>query len=186
MQKSERLTLIALIVLSFACVLVWISAWEGSRGELRVSFLDIGQGDAIFIQAPNGMQALIDGGSDTTVLRRLGEVMPWYDHSIDLLIGTHPDLDHIGGLIDVLPRYNVGTILVPSVEGTTDAWRIYLKEVHDEHAHVIDAKRGERIMLGDAYMDVLFPDRETPHVETNTGCIVVRLVYKSTSFMLSW
>lgn len=183
------LTLGAIFLLASATCLIWIAALhEDRQGLLTVSFLDIGQGDAIFIDSPTGRQVLIDGGPGSEVLRKLPTVMPWYDRSIDLMIGTHADSDHISGLIEVLPRYRVGEILVPSTKGDTEPWRTYLREVHLEEAsgaRVRVAERGERIDLGGgAYVDVLFPDRKLPDIETNTGCIVTKLVYGKTSFML--
>ncbi len=189
MQKSRRLTLFAILALAFITCVVWIALMHEDRGGvLTVSFLDVGQGDAIFIDAPSGKQVLIDGGAGTAVLRELSRVMPWYDRSLDLVVGTHADTDHIGGLIEVLPRYRVATILVPSTPGVTDTWLTYLDELSVEEkmgARILSAKRGERLDLGrGAYLDVLFPDRPVPRIETNTGCIVMRLVYGETSFML--
>ncbi len=189
MKKSERLTLGAILVLTAVACIVWIAVLHEDRhGELSVSFLNVGQGDAIFVESPTGKQVLIDGGPGGAVLRELGHTMPWYDRSIDLVIGTHADTDHIGGLIEVLPRYRVAEALVPSTEGETGAWRTYLDELRTEEksgARVLEARRGERFDLGDgAYLEVLFPDRALTHIETNTGCIVTRVVYGETSFML--
>ncbi len=189
MQKSTRVTLIAILALLVLVCVIWIAAMhEDRRGLLTVSFLNVGQGDAIFIVSPSGRQVLIDGGATTAVLRELSNVMPWYDRSIDLIIGTHADSDHIGGLVDVLPRYRVASVLVPSTPGTTEVWRAYLDELRQEiksGAQIVNADRGDRVDLGSgAYLDVLFPDRPVPTLETNTGCIVMRLVYRETSFML--
>jgi competence protein ComEC len=172
----------------FACI-VWIAVLQESpRGVLTVSFLNVGQGDAVFIESPTGMQMLIDGGAGTAVLRELGRVMPWYDRSIDVILGTHADLDHIGGLIELLPRYRVATALVPSTQGDSDAWRMYLRELSNEEksgARVFKAERGERVDLGGGvYVEVLSPDRAVPNLETNTGCVVARVVYGTTAFML--
>src|SRR3989344_3052726 len=118
---------------------------------------------AIVIDAPSGMQVLIDGGSGRSVLRQLGKTMPWYDRSIDVIVGTHPDADHIGGLIDVLDRYEIGTIVESSVLGETPLWETFEKRVGDESkssAKLVTAQRGQMIDLGDgAYLEVLSPDR---------------------------
>src|SRR5262249_14432065 len=160
---------------------------EDRRGIMTVSFFDIGQGDSIFIDSPSGRQVLIDGGPDNTVLRRLGETMPWYDHSIDVVIPTHPDSDHINGLIDVLDRYDVSTVVQSSVKGDTDTWRHLendIKQKVEKGSSLITAQRGEVIELGDgAYLEVLSPDRSLPGAETNTACVVTRLVYGKTAFM---
>jgi competence protein ComEC len=115
--------------------------------------------------------------------------MPWYDRSIDLVIGTHPDADHIGGLLDVLQRYRVATIMQSSVQGSTQLWSSFEKAVATEKtggADVITAERGQVVDLGrGAYLEVLSPDRSVPNVETNVGCVVTRVVYGDTAFMLS-
>ncbi len=177
---------ILLIVLAAIVAVVWIAAMREDRSErLSISFLDVGQGDSIFIEAPSGRQALIDGGPDTSVLRALSKQIPWYDRSIDVVIATHPDLDHIGGLIDILPRYRVGMIIESSVQGQTPGWKTFQSRVAAEQAQRIEAERGQIIDLGGgAYIEILFPDRAVPGVETNVGCIVAKLVYGTTSVML--
>src|SRR3990167_1273181 len=120
MQKSVQIKGVAIVVLLLAAICIWYVAMrEDHRGSLTVSFLNIGQGDSIFIDAPTGRQVLIDGGPSTSVLRQLAGVMPWWDRSLDVILATHPDADHIGGLIDVLARYQVSTIIHSSVEGDT-------------------------------------------------------------------
>ncbi len=187
MRQSARVKGIAILVLFIVTFSIWYVTLNESRGGLlEVSFLDVGQGDAIFIQAPSGRQVLIDGGRGSIVLRRLAAVSHWYDRSIDVVIATHPDADHIGGLIDVLDRYNVGTVVRSSVEGDTQMWRTFIERITREGALDVVAVRGHIIDLGDgAYLEILSPDRSVPHVETNTGCVVARLVYGETAFMLS-
>jgi competence protein ComEC len=155
---------------------------------LTVSFLDIGQGDVIFIRVPSGRTALIDGGPGSSVMRQLGREMRWFDRSIDLVIATHPDADHITGLIDVLKRYRVSIIAQSSVNGSTSFWNSFESASAQEHqqgARIVIAQRGQVFDLGGgAYLEVLSPDRSVPYIETNMGCVVTRLVYGDTSFML--
>ncbi|HJX37995.1 MAG TPA: MBL fold metallo-hydrolase [Anaerolineae bacterium] len=81
-------------------------------GRLHVHFLDVGQGDAILIQCPNGQQILVDGGPEPSVLlSHLGRRFPFWDHSLDLVVLTHPEEDHLGGLVEVLTRYDVSLVL---------------------------------------------------------------------------
>ena len=197
--------LVTIVLLGVLAFVVWNALLhEDRRGLLTVSFLDIGQGDAIFIDAPSGRQALIDGGPGASVLQRLGEVLPWYDRSIDVVIGTHPDKDHIGGLVDVLERYHVDSLFQSSVQGETAIWNTFEKRIAEkqhEGMHLEEAERGRIIDLGSstgstgstqassgqgvhAYIEILCTDRSVPGLETNTGCVVSRLVYGETSFML--
>lgn len=187
MRKSVRVKGIAIGVLLTLTLCIWYAALrEDARGLLTVSFLNVGQGDAIFIRAPSGRQVLIDGGPNTSVLRELSRMMPWYDRSIDVVVPTHPDADHIGGLIDVLARYKVDTVLHSSVEGDTKTFAAFNNAVADEGAHDVVALRGQIISLGrGAYLEILSPDRLVPRVDTNDGCVVARIVYGATAFMLS-
>ncbi len=186
MRRSVQIKGVAILVLLVATLCIWYAAIrEDGRGLLTVSFLDVGQGDSVFIQAPGGRQVIIDGGPDSSVLRQLGRVMPWYDHSIDVLVATHPDADHISGLIDVLGRYNVAMIVQSGVQGSTDMWRTFNSDAGDEGAQLVEAERGQVFELGGgARLEILFPDRAVPGVETNVGCVIARLVYGTTAFML--
>lgn len=186
MRRSVKITLYVLLALFFLNALIWYAVIQESRnGLLTVSFLNIGQGDSIFIDAPSGRQVLIDGGANSVVLRELSKAMPWYDRTIDVMIPTHPDADHIGGLVDVLQRYKVGTIIHSDVEGDTATAKALVEGTEKEGAIKLVARRGQLINLGGgAYLEVLFPDRSVKQVDTNTGCVVARLVYGKTSFML--
>ena len=93
-----------LVIINF---IIFYSIYQVSSPKLKVAFLDVGQGDAIFIEAPGGKQMLVDGGANNSVLRELGKVMPFYDRSIDVVLATHADQDHIGGLVEVLKRFQV-------------------------------------------------------------------------------
>lgn len=187
MRKSARVYGVAILVLSVLAAFVWYAALREDRhGILVVSFLNVGQGDAIFIEAPSGRQVLIDGGPDRSVLRELGNVLPWWDRSIDVIIATHPDADHISGLVDVLQRYRVDYILQPGIEKNTGPAESMLLSVAKERAQEVYARRGQVVDLGDgAYLEILFPDRDVSSVETNTASIVTRLVYGETAFMLT-
>lgn len=180
---------VVIIALAIVTALIWSAVWQvDRRGLLAVSFLDVGQGDAIFITAPSGRQVLIDGGPSAGVLRPLGTVMPWYDRSIDVVVATHPDADHITGLLDVLERYDVGLVERSSVQGDTPVWRTLEETIAADEkkgVRVVTAVRGQVIDLGGgAYLEVLSPDRSVPEVDTNLGCVVTRLVYGDTAFML--
>lgn len=188
MQRSSAVLLVTISVLLVVAAVVGHALVRDMRPpELRVSFLDVGQGDAIFIEAPNGRQMLIDGGKNRAVIRQLAKVMPWYDRSIDVVVATHPDADHIGGLPDVFKRYRADLIVASSVrdEGGVDA-QAFEKAAEAEGATRLAAERGQVIDLGEGVrLEILFPDRDVPGIETNTGSIVGRLVYGETAFMLT-
>jgi competence protein ComEC len=187
MDRRRLLGVVSATILIFVSVLAWgVVFGEEKQDELTVSFLDVGQGDSIFIESPSGGQLLIDGGPDRSVLRELGKQMKWYDRHIDVVIATHPDTDHVAGLFDVLKRYDVDYIFRPGIKHDAQAAQSLLKEIANEDAEEFLARRGQRIDLGDdVRLEILFPDRDVSDVETNTGSIVARLIYGETSFLFT-
>lgn len=177
----------ALALLGILNAVVWFSVFHTPQSQLRVSILDVGQGDSILVTGPTGIQMLVDGGPDRSVLRQLPKEMSLLDRSIDLVVETHPDQDHIAGLTDVFDRYRISYFLSPGIEGTTATAHGLEHAVSVEpDAHAFIARRGMRIHLGSgAYADVLYPDHDVSHGETNDGSIVIHLVYGGTSFMLT-
>ena len=168
-------------------VFIWQAVFPLEERELRISFLDVGQGDSIFIEGPTGLQMLVDGGPDRGVLRRLAQVISPLDRTIDLLVATHPDKDHIAGLTDVFDRYDVSYFIESGVKGDTSfAAALGAAASSEPNLVRVVAHRGQRIQLGGgAYADILFPDRDVFGVETNTGSIIMRIVYGDTSFLLT-
>lgn len=178
---------IAVILLIGANVLLWsVPTPQG----LKVSFLDVGQGDAILIEGPTGVQVLVDGGAGSTALRELGERLPFWDRTLDAVVATHPDADHIGGLPEVLERYEVGYVLEPGLNNTTDAWSAFVASTNNEiesGARVVHPRRSIRLALGGAaHADVLYPAGDVVGIkDTNAGSVVMRLQYGDTAFMLT-
>lgn len=168
-----------------AALFAWYAALREDRdGKLTVAFLDIGQGDAIFIESPTGAQMMIDGGPGGVVLRELGEVMPFYDRSIDLLLVSNPDADHIAGFVDILRSFKVNAVVEPGTVGASSYYRAFEELIKEEEARRIVARRGQILHLGGgAYFEILFPDRDVSGLDTNDGSIIGKLVYGSTSFL---
>lgn len=153
---------------------------------LCVVFLDVGQGDAIFIQSPSGVQMLIDTGRDESVLRGLSDIMSFSDRDIDYVLVTHPDADHIGGLVEILERYKVGEVIRTENESDTGLWTASESQIEKEGSKVTMARRGQSFSLGDGVrLEILFPDTDPTEFESNTASIVARLIYGDTAFMLT-
>jgi competence protein ComEC len=178
---------IILVVFLLLNTVIWYAVFVETRGDiLKIVFLDVGQGDSIFIEAPNGNQMLVDGGPNKQVLRALGNVMPFYDHTIDVVVATHPDQDHISGLIDVLNRFSVAAVFESGVHASTNAYQTLEKTIADKKIPRILARRGTRVVLDeDVFLNILFPDRDVSNMETNTGSIVAELHYGNTNVMLT-
>ena len=186
-ENKENRILVVLMVLFCFNILAWLTVFNLNRqGSLEVNFFDVGQGDAIFIEMPGNQQILIDGGPGSAVLEKLGEEMPFWDRTIDLLILTHPHEDHLSGLIKVLENYEVENVLWTGVMMETsifEKWQEAIKE-----AKVYTAQSGQRVIAGKAVLEILYPfenlkDQKIKEVD-NTS-IVARLIFGNDSFLFT-
>lgn len=147
-------------------LLITVSLWgEVARaGSFEITFFDVGQGDAAFILTPRGRQIVIDGGPDATILKKLARKIPFWDRSIDMVVLSHPAQDHVAGLLDVLQKYRVKTILWTGIQKDTKifhAWEKAIAEEQREGANVIFASGSRSISLGKGScpqrLDILSP-----------------------------
>lgn len=191
MQQNIRLVA-GVLFLGIVTITIWfqVLVFSPSNQELKVVFFDVGQGDAIFIEAPNGRQLLIDGGvSSNVLLRELGRVMSFWDRSLDVVLATHPDRDHIGGLPDVLRRFAVDSVIESGAKSDTDLDELLLQLTGVEGAKHLIARRGQRLWLDETagvYVDILYPDQDVSEFpDTNDASIVARLVYGETEFLFT-
>lgn len=176
-------------LLGLLAATVWLAVRGLPDGRLHVYFLDVGQGDAILIVAPDGRQILVDGGpSPTALLNELGTVLPFWDRSLDLVVLTHPDGDHITGLIPLFDRYRIVQVLdVPQSDTAPEAvpWleRLQARAVPRSYA-----RRGMRLPVGDVLLTVLHPGPEPltgTASDDNNNAIVLRVDYGRFSALLT-
>lgn len=185
LKKWRRIFLGTLV---FGNILVWqsVSGALPSTGILTVAFLNIGQGDSIYIESPTGTQVIFDGGPDSSILRELGSVMPFSDRSLDMLVVTNPDKDHYAGFLDVLERYSVDAVLQPGTVSTTYEYKFLEKKIGEKNIPRIVGKGGQVYDLGGgALLYVLFPDLDITNWESNGGSLIAKLVYGKTSVLLT-
>ena len=162
---------------------------EHPSNLLKVAFLDVGQGDSIYIEAPNGTQMLIDGGvSGPVLMSQLGKIMSFGDRSIDVVLATHPDADHIGGLVEVFDNYKVDHVFENGLSSTSKTFQNLEDKISKHKVDKIIARKGMHVVLDKSkniYFDILFPDRDVSNFDSNDASIVGRLVYGNESFMLT-
>ncbi len=175
-----------LFLLALLSIVLWgVILHENRHGILTFAVLDIGQGDALYIESPTGTQVLVDGGPDKNLTKEIRAVLPWYDRHIDMLVVTNPDQDHYSGFIPLLDMYTVDVVMEAGTVGHSPAYPVLEKEIADKHIPKVIARRGQRVDLGGgAYLEILFPDRDASGMSSNDGSIVMKLVYGDTSVML--
>lgn len=187
MTFNQRFTYLS-IILGFIFCLYANQVWSVAD-VLTVKFLDIGQGDSILIQTPRGRTILVDGGPGSTLLERLNEETSFWMKDIDMVVSTHPDLDHVEGLMDIVERYQVGVVLVTGMLTETQLSKSFSQALEREHINVAIATPEQDWELDDGvFLDILAPT--TPVAgkvlkKTNDDGIVAKLVYRETSLLLT-
>lgn len=140
--------------------------------KLHIVFCDVGQGDGIYIRTPSGNEILLDGGPDDSVVACLDAHRPFWDRSLDVMILSHPHYDHFRGLIDVLARYKVNTVLQEPLIHDSDAYDVFLEAVIAEKADIRMVGRGTKISFPDAVtLSILGPDSKFIEQENPLGSI---------------
>lgn len=155
---------------------------------LSVYFLDVGQGDATYIQLPGGEDVLIDGGPDASVLVELGKVMWFWDQKIDYVILTHPHADHVTGLVEVLRRYAVKQIYYTGALHTAPAYLAWLAEIEKQKIPMQIVEGGFELDFGGARLEFMYPTENIvgkKFGELNNSSNVTRLVYGDSEFLLT-
>ena len=184
-RKSYSLLIFAFILLVANLYLFYLD-FKGSNRNLTFAMLDVGQGDSLFIESPTGTQILFDAGSPRKVLSALSRVMSPFDRTLDAIVITNPDADHIGGFADVLKTYKVGQVFEPGTISDSKTYQNLEQEIKNKKISNILAKRGMRLNIGGgAVIDILFPDRDVFDWSSNDGSIVAKLTYGKTSIMLT-
>lgn len=149
-------------------------------GKLRIHTLDVEQGDSILIVSPSGKQVLIDGGPDLSALERIGEYMPFFDRTIELLVLTHPDADHLAAFPDVLSRYKVERVLMSGIQHKSSLYSEFLDLLQKQNIPVILADSSQNIMIGDGLIfEVLWPSSQDvfANIQDPNGTSVVLMAH---------
>lgn len=169
-------------LLTLITVSIWLAVFSLNE-SLHIVACDVGQGDAILIQRLN-TQILIDGGPNQKVLNCLGKHMPFWDRQIELVINTHPELDHYGGLIDVAKTYKIDAFASNGQVSSSQEYQVLEKLVGSNGVERLILHQGINLRVGLIYLDILWPIAENKNskikiqnYETNNNGVVILLKY---------
>ncbi len=152
----------------------------------KVVFLDVGQGDSILIMSPHGRVALIDSGKYENIGEKVARYLPIGKRNIDLLIATHPDLDHIGGMTTLLDEFQIGKFIYTDLLAGSPVYRELAQKVREYHIDSHQGKAGEKIWLDDNfYLRILYPPFLQKGVDANDMSLVIKLDYGGQSFLFT-
>ncbi|KKR56409.1 hypothetical protein A2470_00130 [Candidatus Curtissbacteria bacterium RIFOXYC2_FULL_41_11] len=182
--KAKLLLTSALFFAVFGFLLIFQSQ---NSGKFRLIACDVGQGDGILLVSPGGKQVLIDGGPGTKVVDCLGQKMPFWDRTVEMVVSTHPEKDHLEGLLEVLARYKVKMVVTTGVVNDTELFKAWKEAIRKEGAKIYFVKAGDRLVLDSirgrtSSMDVLWPTAEKLALwklagltETNESSVVMKV-----------
>lgn len=149
--------ILALLVL--VAVTVWLAVFNYPQQKLQLIACDVGQGDAI-LAVIKETQILIDGGPGSSVLSCLEKYMPFWDRDIELVVMTHPQLDHFEGLIEIFRRYNVEKLLANSIDSSSQAYQLLKNVVGGSNTTVLYPESGMIIRVGLMQLEVVHPSEQ--------------------------
>jgi len=176
-----------LVLLSLIIFFFYWQYFENRKYHFSVVFFNVGQGDSILLNFSNGEKMLVDCGPNGNVLSKLGSRLPFYDRVIDYLVITHPDLDHYGGCIDVLKRYQVNHIIENGEKKDGDNyWQEWNFAAEKEKATRIIVDREKELLFGLEKINFFSPVTSTPSsLEGNNRSLVFKLISNTTTIMFT-
>lgn len=183
-RKLIYISILFLFILNL--ILLGIIFYSQSQ-KLKIIFLNVGQGDAILIEKGSN-QILIDGGPDEKIeLEKLGKFVPFWDRKIETVIATHPDQDHIDGLVGVMKNYKIGVIIDNGMESDSQVYKNYTELINKKNIPRLKGEGGMNIKLGEVNLEIVYPISATAinSKDTNAGSIVAKLTYGQNSFLFT-
>ena len=175
-MRDVRTFIVCVALLAILFAVLWIEIIRWSHGATLFVF-DVGQGDAVLVQR-GGYQILVDGGPDGTVLSALGETMPFFDRTIDLLVLSHPHMDHLQSFPELARRYRIAAVLMTGVDYANPRYEEFLTLLADEGAKLVAADPDDDLAVGTLAVDVLWPPATTfgvPMKNVNDNSVALRV-----------
>ncbi len=153
--------------------------------ELKVHFLDVGQGDSIFIELPTNETILIDASIKDASDKIINYLKEEKVSKIDYVFATHPHSDHIGGMSAVIKAFDIGQIYMPKAVTTTKTYENLLLTIKDKNLKIKTAKAGNTIIDTDDLKLVVLAPNQDSYESLNNYSIVLKLTYKEKSFLFT-
>jgi len=145
--------------LSLALIVIWMAVFAYPEKKLHLIACDVGQGDAILV-VYGTTQILVDGGATDKVIDCLGTHMPFWDRKIEVVLLTHPQLDHFGGLSEVFKRFQVERFVATSLDSSSQAYQALISIVGGRGIEVVNPTTGMVIRSGLLYLDIVWPSSD--------------------------
>lgn len=181
----DKLMKIGTATLFSATLLVSPYGEAAAAAGIKVHYIDIGQGDAIYIKMSSGEDVIIDGGNKGKGDAIVAYLKKQKVDDIEVLISTHPDADHIGGLDEILDAYRVENIYAPKVKHTTQAYKDFLQAVKREGKTIKTAQIGVSLPIKGVSAKFVGPIKSYSNSDLNNWSAVLHVTYKKNTFLFT-
>ena len=173
--------------LLLVAIIVWSAVVAAPDGKLHVTFFDVGQGDACLVKTPEGHTVVVDGGRDGTVMSHyLGKAIPFWDHSIDVIVDTHQHEDHLAGLLTVVRHYDVGLAVCPEYAEETALGSEWGRLLSERNIPLETVHSTRQLDLGDgATVEIVGPPDTRTFNNCDDNSVVLRVCYGDVVFLLT-
>jgi len=177
---NKKVWIYLLAALLIATILSWLALLSRPANNLKIIACDVGQGDGILI-TKGSFQMLIDGGPGKKIASCLGRYIPFWDRKLEAVVLTHPDADHVTGLVDVFQAYSVGSFLTSGVDNETEVYKALVNQIALKKPDIIYARSGQAFKVGELGFEILSPTSSMliniDPEKANNYSVVVKLTY---------
>lgn len=183
--KGIKIWIIIFFILGIISLGLYVYAWEYRKPLVEVDFFSLNKGRAIFVRTPMNKTILIGGGQNSETIREITKQMPFYSKKIDTVIIPSATAAQIGGLIEIVDRYEIEEILISKTLSTSTVLTQLMKEVRKNKIHMEEVERGDTIEIeNDLSFEILFPYEEFKFNKTSLPELGMALIYKKTAVYL--
>ncbi len=162
----------------------YIYKWEYRKPLFEVHFFSLNRGRSIFIRTPKNKTMLIGAGQNSEVIREITKVMPFYSRKIDYVFMPSATAEQIGGILEIIDRYEVGEIIKPKIMATSTVLTKLLDKISNKKIHVREVERGDSLDIGSLSLSVLFPIPNFKYNKTSLPELALAFVYKKSGLYL--
>ncbi len=184
-MKNKNLYMSIFILIIITYISVYIYKWEFRDKVFEIHFFSLNRGRAIFVRTPENKTILIGGGQNTEVIREITNVTPFYRREINKLIIPSANVNQIGGLIEIVNRYEIDEIIIPKIMATSTVLSELKKVIGRNKVHTVEVIEGDKIEIEeDLEIRILFPSQNFKYNKTTMPELGLQIKYRNVSAYL--
>lgn len=185
MRIKKKYVMTFIVVVGLVALSYYVYHWENRKPLLEVNFFSLNRGRAILIRTPENKTILIGGGQNSEAIQKLTSEMPFYKRSLDAVVIPSAVPAQIGGLIEIIERYEVGEIIMPKIIATSTVLNELMKDIRSKKIHIKEVERGDKIEIErDLKIHVLFPNKDFKFNKSSLPELGIELEYQQTHAFL--